>query len=166
MTKAKITAARARELLRYDPETGFVYRERSLSNSTKVGQRAGYVHPTKLYRYLCVDGGYYFEHRIIWLLVHGQFPEAQIDHINGDRQDNRICNLRELNNSENAQNKKRACKGSTSGILGVSWMTRANKWRAQIQINKRVTYLGIFGTKEAAQSAYMAAKKRLHLCAT
>ena len=159
--KTDLTAERARHLLAYDPQTGILTRRVALSRSTKVGDVAGYEHPVKRYVYLFVDGKRYFAHRVIWLMQTGAWPPETIDHRDGDRKNNRWSNLRLLSVGENNQNRQRKSR-NTSGLLGVSWMARANKWRAQICVGRKVMYLGLHETKESAYEAYLAAKRAVH----
>lgn len=152
---------RASELLRYDDNTGQLIRKVATSNSVKVGDTAGYVGKNG-YVYLHVDGKCYLAHRVVWLLKYRRWPQANIDHINGVKTDNRAQNLRCVTAAINNQNKRKATKGNTSGLLGVSWMTRAKKWRAQIQVDGKITYLGLFTSRDDASNAYISAKKLLH----
>ena len=87
-------------------------------------------------------------------------PKRYLDHINGVRNDNRIENLREATNTENQQNRKKANVTNQFGLLGVS-KTR-NRWRAEISINNRKIYVGIFATPEEAHVAYLAKKREVH----
>lgn len=90
-------------------------------------------------------------HRVIWALVHGEWPELQIDHINGRRHDNRIENLRQVTPAENSKNVRR--RDNTSGVLGVSRHSTSGKWVAQLAIDGKNTYLGSFDTIEEAAEA-------------
>jgi hypothetical protein len=96
--------------------------------------------------YLCgnIEGKMQLAHRVIWTMVHGSVP-GFIDHINGDKQDNRLCNLRCVSRSENARNRKTAVN-NTSGYTGVHKDTRSGKWSASIG-------LGYFDTLEEAAAA-------------
>jgi len=85
----------------------------------------------------------YPAHRLMWLLYHGEHPENFVDHINGDRSDNRICNLRIVTKAENAKN-RRATKGSKSGLNGVVWRNDSHKWRAFIRWDNRLEHLGSY----------------------
>ncbi len=122
---------------------------------------AGYV-GGKGYVYVSVDGHKYLGHRLAWFMTYGVWPASGLDHINRIKTDNRLANLRLATPSENNQNKSEAMVSNTSGLLGVSWMSRARKWRAQIQVDGRVTYLGLYTSKNAAHDAYVAAKRKLH----
>lgn len=156
----KLDFAIAANLLAYDAETGVVTRRVSLSNSTKIGDVAG--SPTKKgYIAISVAGEKHLAHRLAWLLHTGAWPQGQIDHKDGVRTNNAIQNLRDVSNRTNSENRKTPC--NSSGLLGVSWMTNARKWRAQICVKGAVIYLGLFVDKHAAYAAYLAAKKQLHV---
>lgn len=115
--------------------------------------------------YVCglVDGVIYQAHRVAWKIVHGTEPEF-IDHINGDKSDNRIENLRSVSHSHNMRNQRRKYRGR-SGVVGVSQLAGSGNWQARIGVNdgssdKRVS-LGTFPTKEEAVAARKAAEARL-----
>lgn len=97
-------------------------------------------------------------HRIIWLLVRGRWPD-QIDHINGDKSDNRIENLRDVTNQQNQRNTRRP-SDNTSGVVGVMWNKKCQKWRAVISVDGRKKHLGLFDIFEEAVSARRAAEAR------
>lgn len=108
------------------------------------------------YRVGRVHGIRYKAHRVAWLLSYGQWPADCIDHINGDRSDNRIANLRDVSKATNARNAKRRVN-CTSGVTGVHWNQARQKWRAIIHYNKRCIHLGLFDTIEEATAARQAA---------
>lgn len=87
---------------------------------------------------------------------------ASIDHINGDRADNRIANLRQATTAENSQNERGPRAHATSGFLGVGWHAQQSRWRARITVNGKRRHLGLFDTPEAAYAAYVEAKRALH----
>lgn len=154
-----ITAERLREVLDYNPETGiFVWRFRP-NVSARAGKIAGCV---SINGYIKVNSGSktYFAHRLAWLYVHGVWPKEYIDHINGDKADNRIDNLREATPAQNCQNLRRATSACLSGILGVS--KREYGYSAHITIGYKTRNLGKYATIEEAQAAYLAAKTALH----
>ncbi len=132
-----LTQARLKELLRYDPETGEFTR----------------VKP--------IDGTDYLQHRLVWLYIHGRFPLADVDHINGIRSDNRLANLREAARYQNHQNKSMQ-SNNTSGLIGVSWRSDRNRWVAQIRVLGINRYLGSFVDRSDARAAYLAAKETMH----
>jgi len=102
----------------------------------------------------------FYAHRVIWLLETGEWPKDQIDHINGDRSDNRISNLRQVSNAENARNMKRR-KNKPDGVTGVYWDKLTQKWRAQICDSGRRIHIGLFDDMETAAAARMAKQTEL-----
>lgn len=100
-------------------------------------------------------------HRIIWIWVHGKEPNDQIDHINGNKSDNRLCNLREADTAENMRNVGKQSH-NTSGWKGVSWHKLRSKWRADIKVNKKQIALGLFDCPAAASFAYQIAADIYH----
>ena len=96
-----------------------------------------------------------------WIIHYGQLPHGVIDHINGDKTDNRITNLRDVNRSVNLHNQSKAQKGNVSGFLGVSYQKRDGKYVARITKDNVTRRLGVFTTPEAAYEAYLLAKSKL-----
>jgi hypothetical protein len=140
------------EFIHYDPVTGVLIWKKVLSNRTKSGALCGANIDSKGYGRVCFDGKQYRAHRVVWALFYGQMPDQQIDHINGNRLDNRIENLRLASNAENSRNCKLS-KNNTSGVTGVSYHAKAKKWFAQIMLNRKNNNLGLFNTKEEAIAA-------------
>jgi hypothetical protein len=103
-------------------------------------------------------GKRYLEHRIIWLLLTGSFPEFQLDHINGDRADNKLSNLRPCNNSENNQNFNRLRTTNTSGYRNV--FSHTDGWLVQLKVNNRAKYIGWYKDKQLAIAAAEQARKQ------
>jgi hypothetical protein len=166
MAKADLTAARLRELLDYNPETGvFAWKVRK-SIRRSVGATAGTVQVSNAGSYkrvsIAIDYARYKAHRLAWLYVYGEWPAGVIDHINGDSMDNRIANLRDTNQFANLQNLKRVRSDSRTGVQGVGYDARRRKYTASIRAFNKRYRLGSFETAEAAQEAYIAAKRRLH----
>ena len=163
--KEKLTPKRAREVLRYDPKSGLFWWRQSLSRIGKAGHIAGGVHKTSRrstpYWSIRIDGKQYPAHRLAWLIVHGEWPAEQIDHINGNGLDNRIANLREATNAQNQQNKLRA-SNNRSGFKGVRFHTQTGKYRAQITRNGKTAHLGLFDCPKEAHKAYCEAADDLH----
>jgi hypothetical protein len=158
MTAQILTATRLREVLHYDADTGIFAR------LTKRQQSVGTVpkNPNHAYLNIGVDWKVYRAHRLAWLYVHGEWPKHQIDHINGNKLDNRIVNLRVATASQNKQNMKQARSDSRSGLIGASWYASGNKWRAAIQIDGKKKHLGYFDTAEEAHQIFMEAKRQHH----
>ena len=148
-----------KELFDYDAETGNLVWKVDRCANKMMGKIAG-TFASKGYWRICVDYKPYQSHRLVWLWHHGFMPKRYLDHINGVRNDNRIENLREATNTENQQNRKKANVTNQFGLLGVS-KTR-NRWRAEISINNRKIYVGIFATPEEAHVAYLAKKREVH----
>ena len=153
-----INSETAKQLLSYNKNTGEVFWTLA-ANKTVKGKKAGTVRSNG-YRQICVLGKIYKEHRLIWLLVYGVFPNGQIDHINGNSLDNRIENLRDVAPVVNAQNMKKAKSNSKTGMIGVK--PRGNKFIARIRIGKIRKHLGTFLTSQEANDAYVFAKRQYH----
>lgn len=144
------------EAYEYDRDTG----EFSWAGlKTKFKRKPGNL-ATNGYLRLRLRGRYFPAHHLVWALETGSLPDAQIDHIDGDRINNRFSNLREVTPMENSQNQRRAHKISKSGLLGAH--PYGDTWRAQIRINKKTVHLGTFKTPEEAHDAYVNAKRILH----
>jgi len=155
-----ITAELVRSLLDYDANTG-VLRWRISRGRSKTGAIAGTVNKDG-YIGISINATTLVAHRVIWLHVHGTWPEYQIDHINGNKSDNRISNLRDVPPAINSQNRTKSHKDSKSGILGVYWHSRDKRWIAQIDVGKRSHHIGTFRTEQEARDAYLAAKAQFH----
>lgn len=133
--------------MRYDRETGKLYR----ANGKEV---IGNDH--RGYRRAYVFGKLHLLHRVIWYMEHGRWPVDQIDHINGNRADNRIENLREVDNLTNAQNQARY-KNNTTGVVGVAPHKRGG-FTANIEVNGVRIYLGYWKTIKQAAAVRAAAQ--------
>ena len=138
--------------LRYDPDTGLFTWLQPTSNRVKVGAQAGKLRKDG-YVSIGLNGQQILAHRLAWLYTHGNWPAKEIDHINRNRQDNRIDNLRDVTRSENALNIGPHADGS-SGFRGVSWDKIRKGWRVQLRINGKQTYVGVFKNIDEAISAY------------
>jgi hypothetical protein len=125
----------------------------------RAGDVAGTV--SEGYRQVCIDSEIHPAHRVAWMIVHGRWPGAFIDHINGDKADNRLCNLREATASENNCNRAKP-NTNTSGFKGVHLHRRSGKWKAQISVGGRRRHLGLFLTPEDAHAAYVSAAKEFY----
>jgi hypothetical protein len=155
-----ITAETLRALLAYDPETG-EFRWRVSRGGVEAGAVAGCV-DREGYTCIKINGTSFKSHRLAWLHTHGAWPEHQIDHIDENKSNNRISNLRDVPQSMNQHNAIKPRKDGTSGYRGVSWERGNKRWRAQIQANGRKQCIGYFKSAEEAHAAYLAAKLRLH----
>ena len=153
----------------YNPETGDLIRRVALPGGTGKGRGSpeGFRLATKNgngYLRVNLDGKKYYVHRLAWFYVHGVLPNGQIDHINGDRSDNRIANLREATNKQNQENRRGRPGHNTTGFLGVSNYSRhgGKRFVAQICSNYRHIYIGTYDTPEEAYQAYLAKKTEIH----
>lgn len=157
--KPTLTHDRLAGLLSYDPEDG-LFRWLEARGGVLAGAVAGGAHGTG-YRVIGIDGRVYLAHRLVWLFVHRRWPSDQIDHINGIKHDNRLCNLREATTAENHQNMPRP-RHNRSGAIGVSKCQVTGKWLAQITADGCRKTLGRFDTRDEASQAYRAAKRQIH----
>lgn len=153
-----LTQKRLKELLEYNKYNGVFTRTVRTANSVHIGDTAGGISGDG-YHYIRVDGKKYKSHRLAWLYIHGHWPKDQIDHINHDRVDNRIVNLREATNVDNHRNRGMNCN-NTSGCTGVHWHRQSQKWQAQIRVEGRQIYLGLFGEKRVAIATRKQAEKQ------
>lgn len=143
----------------YDEKTGLFIRASS-KGGVAIGSPAGGLHANG-YIMMNISNRKVLAHRMAWLWCYGFLPDTEIDHVNGDRIDNRISNLRLVSRCENQMNVLRT-KANTSGIKGVCYNKLAGKWQANIQANNERYHLGLFATKEDAGTAYSEAEEKLH----
>lgn len=161
MSESNVTlfVGRVKEFLSYDQNTGR-FNWRTSRRRSKAGDIAGSMNAYGYVR-IKIDGKAYFAHRLAWLFVYGEEPKGLIDHIDCDKTNNRISNLRVCNHSENKFNRP-APRTNTSGVKGVSWSKRWGKWMAYISINNKSKKIGGFDSIEAAAEAYQKFAKELH----
>jgi hypothetical protein len=158
----KLTQSRLKELLHYDPDTGvftWIKKSSRFSNNV-VGSIAGSIN-SEGYRHIHIDRKNHKAHRLAWLYVFGGFPNGIIDHVNRNKLDNRLRNLREANYSSNNQN-HRISKRNTSGITGVYWYKPTQKWCAKASIGGALRHIGYFETIEEAIAARKTAEKEFY----
>lgn len=170
---ADITQDFLKSILHYNPATGvFTWRKRPREhfatariynswNMKHAGKIAGGLTAKSKYWGLRINSKLYLAHRLAWRYVTGVWPEHELDHINCNRTDNRMANLREATHSENVKNTPMR-KTNTSGYKGVTWHKHTGKWAAQIKVNSKHIHLGIFDTPEEAHAAYCEAAKKYH----
>lgn len=167
MAKSHIpTADEVRQLIDYDPDTGILtWRPMTRAECgsemawrarhSVFGKAAGSIMPNG-YRSLLFRGRRYYAHRMAWLLMEGEWPCVDVDHINGVRDDNRWINLRAATRSQNHQNR------IGNPATGASWHERMGRWRAVITLGRRQKHVGYFDTQEEAAAAYRRAKAEHH----
>jgi hypothetical protein len=153
------TSVELNERFAYDPETGKIT-NKIRSCRAKPGADATCAH-SEGYRFVCHSCRKMLAHRVAWVMTHGEWPLEMIDHINGDKSDNRLCNLREATRSQNLINSKLSSRNS-SGFRGISWCSAKQKWDARLRSENKLRLLGRFKTKEEAIAAYTVAAAELH----
>jgi hypothetical protein len=154
---------RVRSLFHYDAQAGRLIWARKISpfSNVPVGAVAGTLVPRCGYRAIRIDKKGFYEHRLIWFWHHGEWPYPEIDHINGERTDNRIENLRVVTREQNQANIGTP-SNNKSGIRGVFFLKRLGKWRASIGFDRKRVILGHFNSRELAAAAYSAARAKHH----
>jgi len=174
--RADITPELIRQLIRFDEASGkYFWRRRPVELfvdevdcrkwNTRFAGRETLVTKTSGYNQCRIFGKPYRAHRVIWAYHYGSWPENQVDHINADRADNRIQNLRLVTNQENNKN-KRLSANNTSGIMGVCWDKSRGKWSAQIRVDFVRINLGRFDDMELAIAARKAAEAKYNFHAS
>jgi hypothetical protein len=138
--------------LKYDPFTGIFTRR-------TTGKRACRTDHTKGYLRVFVLGKYYKAHRLAWFYRHAIWPTNQIDHINGNKQDNSILNLRDVVQTINMYNQTTAHSHNKSGLIGVG--ITGSKFIAKIKVKDKLVHLGTYNTKEEAHHVYLQRKAEI-----
>ena len=146
-----------KQVLDYDKTTGKFYWKVN-SRKTKVGQLAGCLN-TQGYVQIMYKKRNYLAHRLAWLFVYGTLPELFLDHINENKSDNRIENLRQVNNSANMSNITKPCKNNSLGFRGVSKNKKG--FSAKLKFQQKEYYLDTFKTPEEAHQRYLTKKQEL-----
>lgn len=171
----EISPELCRRLLSYDPGTGRLFwlpRPESMFtegghsaahtcakwNARLAGQEA-FTANSYGYKVGAILGRRYQAHRVAWAILHGVWPSRAIDHIDGDRANNRADNLRDVSHSDNLRNASRR-KDNSSGFPGISWSLQRSKWVAYIQADRQIS-LGRYDTLAEAVAARKAAEKVL-----
>lgn len=170
MAASDLTAARLRDILHYDPETGVFTRKVRTAQCHQIGDRADFVVGTggqRGYHRVALDGHRHLAHRLAWLYVHGEWPAGEVDHRNGVRGDNWIKNLRDVTRQINAENFRKATKRNKHGtLLGATLHEQNHCWIARITVARKSIYIGSFTTEEQAHLAYLAYKRKHHIGCT
>ena len=157
---SNLTQDYLKQLYDYNPDTGELW-------SLLYNRPVGFDHKGYRVVNIQIDGlkKKIYIHKIIWKMVHGDWPSQYIDHINGNKSDNRLCNLREVTVKQNHENKtiyKTKSGLPRSGYKGVHWNKESRKWIASIGHNKKTIYLGTYVDAQKAYLAYVDAAKKYH----
>lgn len=165
-----ITRAFILSILEYDAATGsFYWKDRPRSSfpsdsaygafrANFAGKQAGYLREDG-YREINIRGRLVMEHRLVWLVETGSWPQHELDHVNGVCSENQFSSLRDVPHSINGRNSKRS-KANRSGVTGVGWNKEQGKWRARITVDRQAILLGYFSTLDEAKAARRAAERK------
>lgn len=157
-----LSPKQVRELLYYDPVAGIFKWRASVSRRMRSGMAAGTVNSNG-YLIITIRGRLYTAGRLAWAYVRGEWPQQQIDHVNGNRLDNRFANLRDVPPRINCENLRPFNKANKTGLRGVRvTSTRQVKFAAEIKVRGKIHRLGYFPNPEAAHAKYVEAKRLLH----
>lgn len=151
-----------KSVLDYDPETGLFTWKKLTRNRHLEGKVAGHTALCDGYTRISVLRKLYLAHRLVFLFMEGELPQVWVDHINGNRSDNRWSNLRHCTASQNLKNAALSCRSKT-GYRGVSYVKKDGKFKAEIQSDFQRYWLGYFDTAEEAAIAYDTAASLYHL---
>lgn len=162
MKTCPINVERLRAAFDYDPETGIFTRKIALAHRTHIGEALrGTLQKGRGYYRLMMDGVDYQVHRLAYAYVHGPIPDGHdVDHINGSKGDNRICNLRLATRSQNTQNRHRLNSNNSSGVCGVS--PYRDGFNAYIVVSGKRKHLGNRKTLAEAAALRANAERKLH----
>ena len=163
-SKSTLTAARLRELLHYDPDTGLFTRIKS-TGTAKFGDLAGCIRPDG-YVFISVDGVQRLGHLLAWLYVNGEWCKHEVDHKDRDRSNNAYSNLRECSGGISNQHNISTVSPSKCGLRGAHFHKASGRWRSSIRVFGKIVPLGWFGSAQEAHKVYIEAKRRLHLGCT
>jgi len=146
-------------LLDYDRATGLFTWKVTKNNRVKAGSNAGYKSPKNGYIQIKINGRHYQAHRLAWLFVNGDFPQCELDHIDHDRSNNAINNLRPVSRKQNSRN-TRVRKNSYSGVTGVYWDKHSFQWRVMVHsLDGKSHHVGYFKDFDEARRARKDAEK-------
>ncbi len=154
----ELTQDKVRALFEY--RDGALFWKVQVTNSICVGQKAGTSVNDAGYNIIGVNRKTTRLHRIIFLYHHGYLP-SKIDHIDGNRANNAIENLRPATNEENSRN-TRISKRNKSGVKGVCWASHVNKWMVQVRHGNSNKYLGLYEDIELAELVAIEARNKFH----
>lgn len=149
-----LTQAILKNTLHYDETTGIFYRKDS-------GMVAGHPEKRDGHRRIRIRNIRYAAHRLAWMWVYGEFPNGNLDHINGNPDDNRIENLRIASVAENSRNAKTPFT-NTSGVKGVYWHKGKKRWYASCRVNGKKIFIGTFKEIKEAEKVMVEFRNNHH----
>lgn len=151
-----------KEYLKYDPKTGILTWIKKPSKRVKVKSQAGCYDKTTGYMRTQLHGIALYNHRVVWFLYHGTWPQGQVDHKDGDKLNNKISNLRDISVSENNRNKPLHYL-NTSGMTGVHYYTKTDRWHVRLKKGSINHFIGSFTCLEEAKKARRQAEIQFNL---
>ena len=154
----KITQDEIKELFHY--KNSQLYWNSRPARAVDISKPAGGIDVSTGYWRIMIGGKTYGAHRLIFIMHYGCIPEI-IDHINGDKSDNRLQNLRTATQAENSRNAKLS-KDNESGFKGVGFCKRTQRWRGRIMLNKKAIFVGSFIKLDDAVDATIKLREKLH----
>lgn len=155
--KTEITQEFLKSRFLYNEETGDLTYIKN-NPKRKAGEKAGQIKNS--YVVINIRGRFFLAHRLAWMYVYGSFPSEEIDHIDGNKSNNSIKNLREANHRQNMENRRAPHSNNSCGFLGVQKI--GDRFRAKIAVNGVLRHLGMHSTPEEAHATYLKAKRELH----
>lgn len=159
LRKLAMTVSQEQVLMLFDYKYGNLYWKQSSNRKVKAGSLAGGI-DNKGRRRICIKGKNYQAHRLVYLLHYGYMPEM-LDHIDNNPLNNELSNLRPANHSKNGFNRKIG-KNNTSGIKGLTWNKKSEKWQTSIKANNKTHYFGYYKYKDIAETVLTMARQKLH----
>jgi Demerecviridae HNH endonuclease len=151
----------AKRIFRYEPETGKLFWRVNRWRRIKPGDEAATIATTTGYKIVRV-GATYLQHRLVWLLYYGEWPKGLVDHINLDKLDNRIFNLRTVNYSQSNANRRGSSRKKVGSLKGASFLQGKRVWRSSIKMDGKTKNLGNYRTELEAHLVFCAAAKLCH----
>ena len=157
--EANLSIEFLRDVLSYEPTTGIFFCKKKYAKKILVGSIVGANHLAG-YKHIMLQRTQFLAHRLAWFYVYGCWPNMEIDHIDGNRSNNAISNLRDVDRLTNAQNKTRPQSNNLSGFLGVH--AKRGRWVADIKVKGKTFRVGTFDTPTEASEAFLNAKRKHH----
>lgn len=158
--EAELSLTVLRALLHYEPKTGH-FTWLTSEGGVTIGSVAGNVNSNG-YWVVGINSTKYRQHRLAWFYHYGCWPVGTVDHLDCNRANNRIDNLRDVSQAVNIQNQRTATKASQSGVLGVYWSERRQGFIASLHIDRKQKRRGPYKTIERATAAYIELKRKYH----